>query len=291
MSLGPVQFAETPRGRFGWREGGDASGAPVVMIHGWPESSWCWSAVSDHLAPGLRVIAPDLRGLGDSERTEGADAYQKQHLAQDVLALLDHIGVSQFQLVGHDWGGVVAQEMALATPERVERMAILNIAIINNARGNQEVIETVRESSGSQYWYQHFMQARDLPEAMIRGAEAEWLGYFLKFSNREPFPQEAFDEYLRTFRIPGTPRTSANYYRTFRQDAKRWATLAGHVWPMPGLYIYGNRDPVILPEYLNHIEDCFEQITVREVAAGHFLQEEAPEEVARHLNDFLTVNG
>ena len=287
MSLSPARSIDTERGRFTWREGGNPAGTPVVMIHGWPESSWCWAPVSDHLKPGLRVIAPDLRGLGDSERTEGAEHYRKQNLAQDVIAVMDALGIEHFQLVGHDWGGVVAQEMALAEPERVQRMVILNIAIINNLRGNQEVIEKVRGSGGAQYWYQHFMQTKGLPEAMIPGAETEWLGYFLKLANREPFPEEAFNEYVRTFRIPGTPHTSANYYRTFHDDAKRWATLADYVWPMPGLYIYGNQDHVILPEYLNHIEECFKSIRVREVEAGHFLQEEKPDEVAKYLSEFL----
>jgi pimeloyl-ACP methyl ester carboxylesterase len=122
---------------------------------------------------------------------------------------------------------------------------------------------------------------------MIPGAEEAWLGNFLRTWRRECFPQDAFDEYVRYLRLPGTPGASANYYRTFAADAKRWATLAGHIWPMPGLYIYGNRDKVIIPEYLNHIEDCFDSLKVVEVDAAHFLQEERPEEVAGHLNDFL----
>lgn len=290
MHLGTPKKLRTERGQFAYREAGPAGGTPVVMVHGWPESSYCWNAVAGYLEPDLHIIAPDLRGLGDSERTRGTEPYLKQNLASDVLSMLDALDVQEFQLVGHDWGGVVAQEMALARPGQVTRMAILNIAIINNLRGNQEVIQKVRSGSSSQYWYQHFMQTRDLPEAMIQGAEEAWLDYFLKLSNREPFPRDAFNEYLRTFRIAGTPHTSSNYYRTFPDDARRWAETAGHVWPMPGLYIYGNRDHIIIPEYLNHIEDCFEQLKVQQVEAGHFLQEEAPGEVAGHLNAFLSTD-
>ncbi|MFO7993020.1 MAG: alpha/beta hydrolase [Marinobacter sp.] len=287
MPLSDPKQQQTPRGRFAWREGGNPDGQPLVMIHGWPESSYCWEHVAAHLKPGLRIIAPDLRGLGDSERTPEVEPYRKQEMAQDVISLLDTLGIGDFQLVGHDWGGIVAQEVALAIPQRVRQMVIMNIAIINNLKGNQEVIEKVRSGSGAAYWYQHFMQTPGLPEAMIPGAEETWLGHFLRTWSDEPFPQDAFDEYVRSFRIPGTPGTSSNFYRTFPDDAKRWATTAGHRWPMPSMYIYGNKDRVIIPEYLNHIEECFESLRVEQVEAGHFLQEEQPARVAGYLNDFL----
>lgn len=290
MQLSDAKQQQTPRGRFAWREGGNPDGQPLVMIHGWPESSYCWEHVAAHLTPGFRIIAPDLRGLGDSERSPEVELYRKQEMAQDVISLLDSLGVGDFQLVGHDWGGIVAQEVALALPDRVRRMVIMNIAIINNLKGNQEVIEKVRSGSGAAYWYQHFMQTPGLPEAMIPGAEETWLGHFLRTWNGEPFPRDAFDEYLRTFRIPGTPGTSSNFYRTFRDDAKRWATTAGHRWPMPAMYVYGNKDKVIIPEYLNHIETCFESLRVEQVEAGHFLQEEQPAAVAGYLNDFLQTD-
>lgn len=287
MNLSDPKPLDVERGHFTYREGGDPNGKPVVMIHGWPESSYCWEHVAGHLKPGLRVIAPDLRGLGDSERTEGLEHYRKAELAKDVIQMLDALGVGDFQLVGHDWGGIVAQEVALAVPDRVTRMIIMNIAIINNLKGNQEVIQKVRQSGSPHYWYQHFQQAPGLAEAMIPGSEEAWLGYFLRSWNKGGFPEDAFREYVRYYRIPGTPGAGANYYRAFRDDAKRWATLGDHVWTMPSLYIYGNKDVVIIPEYLNRIEECFEDIRVEQVEAGHFLQEERPEEVAGHMNSFL----
>ncbi len=286
MFLSDPLSLSTERGQFTYRQGGDADGLPVVMIHGWPESSYTWEQVANHLKPGLRIIAPDLRGLGDSERTEGERHYGKQALAQDVVALLDAAGVGHFQLIGHDWGGVVAQEVALAVPHRVEKMVIMNIVLINNLKGNMAVAEQVRTKGSKAYWYQHFQQAPGLAEAMIPGNEETWLRFFLGGWGK-PLPEDAIAEYIRMYSIPGTPGAAASYYRTFEDDAKRWGGLAGHVWPMPSLYIYGNKDPVIIPAYLSNIENCFDNIEVKEVEAGHFVHEERPEEVASYLNTFL----
>ncbi|MCM0612916.1 alpha/beta hydrolase [Marinobacter sediminum] len=284
MFLSDPRTLTTPRGTFTYRDAG--SGTPLVMIHGWPESSYCWEHVGRYLNAGFHIIAPDLRGLGDSERTVGREHYHKAELAQDVISMLDALGINRFQLVGHDWGGVVAQEVALAIPERVSRLAIMNIAVINNLKGNMEVVEKVRSGSGKAYWYQHFQQAPGMAEAMIPGNEEVWIRYFLRGAE-QPVPEDSVAEYVRMYAIAGTPAAAANYYRTFDSDAKRWATLSDHVWPMPSIYIYGNRDHVIIPEYLNHIESCFTDIRVAEVKAGHFLQEEKPQEVAEHMNAFF----
>lgn len=284
MFLSEPQTLTTPRGTFTYRSAG--TGAPLVMVHGWPESSYAWEHLSRHLNAGFQIIAPDLRGLGDSERTAGKEHYSKAQLAQDVISMLDTLGIRQFQLIGHDWGGIVVQEIALAIPERVGRLGIMNIAVINNLKGNMEVIEKVRSGSGRANWYQHFQQAPGMAEAMIPGNEDIWLRYFLKGAER-PVPEDAIEEFVRMYSIAGTPRAAANYYRTFSSDTKRWVSLAGHVWPMPSIYIYGNQDVVIIPEYLNHIESCFRDIQVFEVEAGHFLHEERPEEVAGHINRFF----
>jgi len=273
------------RGEFNIREGGDGNGFPVVMIHGWPESSYCWEGVAEHLDPSLRIIAPDLRGLGDSERTLDVNAYQKVELAKDVLEIVDALGIDEFFLVGHDWGGVVAQELAFLAPQRVQRLIIMNISIINNVAGTMEALQIIYGGGAVPFWYQYFQQMPGLPEAMIKGNEKTWVSFF--FGKSRDVPKEAIEEYIRCYSIENTPATAASLYRIRPKDAEHWATLAGKKFPMPSLYIHGKKDSVIIPEFVNHIEDCFESVKVETVEAAHFLQEEKPEEVAALMNDFL----
>ena len=100
------------------------------------------TAGNRHALPesGASVIAPDLRGLGDSERTMEADLYQKAELAKDIVEMIDALNIDDFYLAGHDWGGVVAQEVALLVPGRVKKFVIMNIPVITNAKGNAEAM-------------------------------------------------------------------------------------------------------------------------------------------------------
>lgn len=264
----------------------DGEGFPLVLLHGWPESGYCWEPVRPHLGGGFRLIRPDLRGLGDSERTEAVEDYRKSELAQDVLALLDELGVERFGLAGHDWGGAVAQEIAVTAPERVARLAILNIHLIANVTGYLKAEEVHSKNHHRAYWYQHFMQTPGLSEAMVPGNEEVWLRTFLRGRGREwEFPPDALAEYVRCYRIPGTPTSGANYYRAMRLDAQRWSGLRGHKFPMPSLILWGMHDPVLIPEFLAGHEACFEQVELKQVEASHFLQEERPEEVGRALRE------
>jgi haloacetate dehalogenase len=262
-------------------------GFPLVMIHGWPESSYSWEAVLPYLTSEFRCIRPDLLGMGDSERTLEQGAYLKQELAKDILAVLDQLGISEFALVGHDWGGAIAQELAFLVPDRIKKLGILNINIIHNLKANLEVLEANKTRPFNMSWYQTFMQQTDLADQMIPNNEKVWLAHFLRFSKKRPFPEHLLEEYVRTFKIPNTATTSANLYRTMAEDVKHWITLAGKKHPMPMLYIYGKRDVVIIPEYLKYFEDCFEDFQIVEVDAGHFVQDEEPEIVGNALLAFL----
>lgn len=278
------------RGTFNVRDRGKKEGFPVVMLHGWPESSYCWEPVAAFLHPSLRVIAPDLRGLGESDRTLDVNAYQKTELARDIAEIIDALGIDSFFLVGHDWGGIVAQEMALLVPQRVKKLVIMNIPVITNIAGSLEATKVMYGRGAVPFWYQSFQQQPKLAEAMIKGNEDVWIRYFFGKAGKDgTIPPQALEEYIRCYSIENTPATGASYYRAMRYDTKRWATLGGMKFSMPALYIYGNEDSVIIPEYLNHIEDCFDSIKVETIKAGHFVQEEKAQEVSLLMNNFFEV--
>jgi len=297
VSADDVNMINVSRGEFAYRESGNPDGFPVIMLHGWPENSNCWKDVAANMDPSLRIIMPDLRGLGDSNRALDANLYQKAELAKDVIEIINALGIDSFNLVGHDWGGVVAQEVAIAIPDRVNQMVIMNIHIIVNLLNNLAARDILYSEGATSYWYQYFQKRpNNLAEEMIPGNEAAWISQF--YLNR-PVPQAHIDDYIKSYKIKDTPATGASYYRMMDADGQRWYQLfllyAGYVdgvarkFPMPPLYIYGNLDSVVIPEYLTGIEAWFDSIQVAELDAAHFVQEEKPVEVAQLLNDFFVT--
>jgi pimeloyl-ACP methyl ester carboxylesterase len=278
---------DIPRGHFAYREAGQGTTA-VIMLHGWPESSYCWEQVVSRLSTSdFHFYAPDLRGMGDSERSPEPSGYTKQELAMDIIEWMDALGITTCHLAGHDWGGIVAQEMALTYPERFLSLTLLNISIVANTEGIMKAQEKLRGSAGRSLWYQTFMQMPGLAEAMIPGNEEPWLRCFLRSPVRQnTFPEDSLAEYVRYFQLPGTATSTSNYYRTMKQDMVRWQTLLGRKFAMPGHYIFGKHDPVIVVEYLSGAETCFPSFTITEIEAGHFVQEEKPAEVAEALLRF-----
>lgn len=285
MKTGKISVS---RGTFNIRDRGNHDGFPVIMLHGWPESSYCWEGVAAFLDPSLRIIAPDLRGLGESERTLDVKAYQKAELAKDIIEIADALQIDSFFLVGHDWGGIVAQEAALQVPGRVKKLVILNIPVITNMKGLLEARKIICDAGGVPYWYQYFQQQPRLAEAMIKGNEDVWIRHFFGPKGQDgTIPPDAIEEYIRCYCIENTPATGASYYRSMGMDAQRWATLVGKRITMPSLYIHGSEDTVIIKENLNHIEKGVDSIQVESVQASHFVQEEKPREVAELMNKFF----
>jgi len=276
----------TPRGNFHVRTYGNPDQPPVILLHGWPQTGYCWHHLATHLED-LYVIAPDLRGMGDSNRELDLKFYTKDEMSLDIFAIADALNIDQFYLGGHDWGGAIVQEMAFMHPERIKKLIIINMVIINNPVGRAKAEEILIPHQFRSSWYQFFLSIKDLPEALIAGKEEVWVRFFSRgISN--PVPEDAIQEYIRCYKIPHSITTAANIYRTLPQDRERWKThYATHKVDIPTNFIHGVLDPVIIKEYLEGVEAYYSQVTVTKLKGGHFIVDEQPAEVGKAIRQFL----
>ncbi|MEN0136541.1 MAG: alpha/beta hydrolase [Rhodococcus sp. (in: high G+C Gram-positive bacteria)] len=190
---------------------GDPNAIPLVLLHGYPQTWYCWKEVIPRLVEaGYFCIAPDLRGLGDT--TKPASGYDKKTIATDVHELLERLGVESFFLAGHDWGGAVAFSLAAHFPASVRRLAVIDVAIPGDGQANI--------GQGGRRWHHTFLQTPDLPEALITGNEEVWIRWFYENYGAHPgvIDENAVHEYIRTYAKPGALRAGFGYYRAVAQD-------------------------------------------------------------------------
>jgi pimeloyl-ACP methyl ester carboxylesterase len=277
----PGRFADLGDVLVHYREAGRGDDV-VVLLHGIPQTSHEWRHVIPELAPHYRVIAPDLRGLGDSSRPAGG--YDKKTVAADVWRLVhDHLGVERFFLVGHDWGGPTAFALACAQPQAVRRLAILDVAIPGDGHDF---------SQGGRRWHHALFRTPDLPEALFHEREhliLDWL-----FENYGWLPtciaQADRDEYLRCYRKPGAMRAMFGYYRALPQDAednRAWLEAHGRL-RIPVLALGGDRSFGRGLETLQSLQRVAEDVRGGLVPdSGHWVAEEQPAFVAKALLGFF----
>jgi pimeloyl-ACP methyl ester carboxylesterase len=257
-------------------------GFPVVLLHGWPQSWYEWRHVIPGLAERYEVIAPDLRGLGDSSRP--ADGYDKQTVAHDIWRLVhDRLGKQAFFLVGHDWGGPTAYALAAAHPDAVRKLAILDVAIPGDGSPNI--------SQGGRRWHHAFHQTPDLPEALVTGREDIYLGWFYRTYGARPdaIPEADTAEYLRVYRRPGALRAGFAYYRAIPRDiADNEAIRARFKLPMPVLALGGDSGWGRGMEVMESLRRMATDVTGGVIAdCGHWIPEEQPAELLRQLLAFF----
>ncbi|WP_429818077.1 alpha/beta fold hydrolase [Ensifer sp. B1-9] len=258
------------------------SGEPLVLLHGVPQSSHEWRHVIPFLADKYSIIAPDLRGLGDTSRP--MHGYDKKTVAADVWELLsEHLKVDSFHLVGHDWGGPVAFALTAQHRKAVKKLAILDVTIPGDG---------AEMSQGGRRWHHPFFRTPDLPEAMFGGREhiyLEWL--FDNYGSRtNVLSQEDKNEYFRTYLKPGGFRTLLAYYRGFPTDVKdNEAFLAeGGKLDMPVLALGGDSGFGRGMETLESLERVANNVRGGLIPnSGHWVAEEAPEFIAEELRKFF----
>ena len=267
----------------------EGDGFPVVLCHGFPELWYSWRHQIPALAAaGLRPIALDLRGYGETDKPEALQEYDIQHLVGDLIGVLDALNLEKAVLVGHDWGSFVVWSAAVMHPERVERVVSLNVPY----RGRSVVLPptSVLKQMGNRVAYILFFQEPGRAEARFSSDLTAALHRFYDGGAADPafLSQEEFQVYLDAFRKGGMSGP-LNFYRNIDRNWETTSDLADRIVECPCLVVLADKDPVLRPEFAEGMERWLPRLRKEIISdCGHWTQQEKPEEVNRLLLDFLS---
>lgn len=270
----PIFFRET------------GSGPPIVLLHGFPETGRCWRGVTSRLGATFRVLVPDLPGYGRSGRPKAFDAAT---LARTIVAFMAAAAAPRATVVGHDWGGGIAYRMAGSHPDAVERLVVVD--------------SPYRELDLKRGWYMLAFNVPVLPELAFTASRGRIVDVFLRLGASQPgtFNEETRAAYRRALRPLDRRRNALAYYRTMTRHAllraaRRSAGASPARIRCPTMIVWGEDDPAVPVTLVRGIARDIPQARVETLPGiGHFVPEEAPEQLARLIVDFgaqpSTTNG
>jgi pimeloyl-ACP methyl ester carboxylesterase len=317
MNAPSHHFVETNGIRMHYVEAG--SGPLVVLCHGFPESWYSWRHQIAALAEaGFRVVVPNQRGYGQTDRPEAVDAYSIFHLAGDIVGLINGLQERSAAIVGHDWGAPVAWYSAQLRPDLFRAVGLLSVPFI--ARGPMRPSAIVKAVFGDKIFYQEYFQEEGTAERELeRDVRTSLLATFYSLSgdaapnerwryafergkkfldsvvvpkNLPPWLNEAdLDFFTGEFKCTGF-RGALNWYRNIDRNWELTGFLDSAKLDQPTLFVAGERDAVI--EFYADAYQALETNAPNLVGkvllagAGHWIQQERPAEVNRLLVDFLS---
>ena len=283
--------------RIAFAEHGPPDGPVVVLLHGFPElgSSWRhqWPALAQQ---GYRTLVPDLRGFGDSDAPDDPDAYVVTRTTQDVLALLDHAGADTAVVVGHDWGADLAWKTAWLHPDRVSAVAGMSVPFV--PRAPAPPTQLLRQGLGDDFYMVFFQDSPEAEEALAKDVRRtltttkQWSRSWAQDTTERPerpafLTKEELQHYVATYERTGF-RGGLGYYRALDANWRATEAFDDRRITMPALFLTGTRDPVKAFMPAAAMEGwVLDREDVEVEGAGHWVQQEAPEEVNRALLRFL----
>jgi pimeloyl-ACP methyl ester carboxylesterase len=256
-------------------------GPPLLLVHGWPETWYAWRLLMPALARDFEVIAVDQRGIGLSDKPAGG--YDTATLAGDLVALMDALGHQRFAVVGHDTGFAIGYALAADHPDRVERVALAEIPGPPGAAPSPPLF--VPGPLNDRLWHIPFNRVENLPEQLIAGREDVYFGYEFAIQGG-PLPNEVIDYYVGLLSNPDALRGSLGWYRAFdetvaQNEQRKSRPLTMPVLAIGGAASYGEH----VAEAMQLVADDVQSVVIPGV--GHWVAEEAPEEMLAALTAFL----
>jgi pimeloyl-ACP methyl ester carboxylesterase len=253
-------------------------GDPVVLLHGYAETSHMWLPLIPQLATTHTVIAPDLRGADQSSKPAGG--YTKAALAQDIHGLVKQLGYERIRIVGHDIGLMVAYAYAAQYPNEVDRIVLMDAFL--PGVGNWRDVWLMRD-----LWHFHFYGKT--PLALVHGRERIYFEHFWNDFAANPkhsIPERDRRFYAKAYARPGGMRAGFEYFHAFEKDAEDFARFAQTPLAMPMLVLTGEKaSGEGLIQQARLVATNVEGVIVRN--SGHWLMEEAPDQVIPKLIEFL----
>jgi pimeloyl-ACP methyl ester carboxylesterase len=255
-------------------------GPLLILLHGWPQTWYEWHKVMPALADKFTVVAPDLRGLGLSEKT--LTGYDKHTLANDVAALMKHLGEKSAIVVGHDMGGKVAYVLSLLHPQLVSKLIMVDCMPPGT--------ENMDPAKGGM-WHYGFHMAAEFPEMLTKDREREYISAQMTqwLHQKDAITPDARNEYAQHYASPGGMTAGFNYYRTLLDDARFLSAYADRKLSMPILTVAGrygvsdNLFKAMVPK-ANQLKGVIAE------ESGHFVPEEAPAFLTEQIVKFTQVD-
>jgi haloacetate dehalogenase len=259
------------------------SGPPVVLLHGFPETWYAWRHQIPVLGQRYRLIVPDLRGYGATEKADSG--YDKRTMAQDVLTLMRSLGIEKAAIIGHDRGARVGTRFVKDHPHAVARFAALdNIP-------TRFIFEGMNANFAQAAWFFMFQGVRDLPEALIQGREEMWLRFLLTgwCYDPEALSDADFAVYVRAYAQPGGLRGAFEDYRAWREDLAQDQADKDVKIQCPTLALWGAEfQGAKILDMAALWRDLADDLSTAPIAqSGHLPHEEQPDAVNVALLDFL----
>ncbi len=311
------RIIETNGVRLRTVEAGERGAPLVVLAHGFPDLAYAWRHQIPALAAaGYHVLAPDQRGYGGSSRPKAIEDYDIHALSADLIGLLDDVGAGRAVFVGHDWGSVVAWNTPLLHPDRVA--AVVGMSVPPVPRPQAPPTEAFRRIFGENFFYMLYFQQPGIADAELGGDPARSMRRMIGgprppddgtaalpmiapgpegFIDRLPEPaglpdwisQAELDHYVAEFTRTGFTG-GLNWYRNLDRNWERTASIADATITAPALFIAGTADPVLgftrRDRAAEVVSGPYREVMIE--GAGHWVQQERPDEVNAALLDFLT---
>ncbi len=263
-------------------------GKLAILLHGFPEYWYSWRHQIPYLGKKFHVVAPDLRGYNTSDKPEKIKSYFIEELGKDVIGLIKYFGADKATIISHDWGGVIAWDLAAYYPEFVDKLVVMNAP--HPRAFIREIVKNPRQLLSS--WYVFMMQIPRFPEWYIKRNDYRQIeNVFSDWVFREDtFTSEDIRKFKEAISQPGSLSAAINYYRAMLRNSKGYKRIKE--FPdikVPTLLIWAERDRALTNDLTYNLKPYFSaSLDIKYLPnCSHWVQQEQPELVNKYLEEFL----